>query len=115
TYGGPVGLRPRNKGRTRIRRGREGGAARRKKEAQADIPLEHAGPPGGPQVDAGGGGPCREGGRKSVGRSTSHVSPNQLISLRAWGEDRSGAARTSRMKRASKKQEPNGIGELCAA
>ena len=33
----------------------------------------------------------------------------------ACGEDRSGAARKSRVKRASKKQEPNGIGELCAA
>ncbi|HSV23093.1 MAG TPA: hypothetical protein VLJ17_08700 [Xanthobacteraceae bacterium] len=33
----------------------------------------------------------------------------------ACGEERSGAARKSRLKRASKKQEPNGIGELCAA
>ena len=33
----------------------------------------------------------------------------------ACGEDGSGAARKSRVKRASKKQEPNGVGELCAA
>jgi len=33
----------------------------------------------------------------------------------ACGEDRSGAARKSRVKGASKKQEPNGVGEPCAA
>jgi putative transposase len=33
----------------------------------------------------------------------------------ACGEERSDAVRKSRVKRASKKQEPNGIGELCAA
>ena len=33
----------------------------------------------------------------------------------ACGEERSGASRKSRVKRASKKQEPNGIGEPCAA
>lgn len=33
----------------------------------------------------------------------------------ACGEERSGAVRKSRVKRASKKQEPNGNGELCAA
>ena len=33
----------------------------------------------------------------------------------ACGEARSGAVRKSRVKRASKKQEPNGGGQLCAA
>jgi len=33
----------------------------------------------------------------------------------ACAEERSSAACKSRVKRASKKQEPNGIGELCAA
>src|SRR5215470_9436449 len=37
------------------------------------------------------------------------------LAVSACGEERSGAARKSRVKRASKKQEPNGIGELCAA
>src|ERR1700741_988588 len=35
--------------------------------------------------------------------------------LSACGEARSGAVRNSRVKRASKKQEPNGGGQLCAA
>jgi putative transposase len=33
----------------------------------------------------------------------------------ACGEERSGAVRKNRVKRASKKQEPNGKDELCAA
>ena len=49
----------------------------------------------------------------NAAKNLERLAANSTVS--AGREDRSGAARKNRVKRASRKQEPNGIAELCAA
>src|SRR5215470_16802747 len=49
----------------------------------------------------------------NAAKNLERLAANSTVS--AGREDRSGAACKNRVKRASKKQEPNGIAELCAA
>jgi predicted site-specific integrase-resolvase len=59
-------------------------------------------------------------GTLSIRRATGTLAKNlerlaASSAVSACGEARSGAVRKSRVKRASKKREPNGGGQLCAA
>src|ERR1700756_33660 len=52
-------------------------------------------------------------GTATLAKNLERLAASSAVS--ACGEARSGAVRKSRVKRASKKQEPNGEGQLCAA